>query len=250
METIEYVVRDHVARVTLNRPEKLNAINLQMRLDLRDAFTDIQKNPEVWLAILTGRGKAFCAGHDLEEPVSVGAGPTSVELFSLQLQIYKPIIAAINGVCLAQGGGLALLSDIRIASKNAKFGWPQAKWGITSVSGPTMLARRIPVNRAFELLFTGDFLTADEAHELGLVNYVTEPEEVMERGEAIAQRILANAPLAVSAMKEIVARTEGMSNEQAFKFAFLMFEKLEQTEDAKEGLRAFQEKRRPTWRGR
>jgi len=176
-----YEIKDSIAYITLNRPEKLNAIDPPMRQQLWDSFQDVKNNPEVRCAIVTGAGRAFSTGHDLVAMAAGHAneGPSTGDLYVVQSQIYKPIIAAINGICLAQGCGIALGSDIRIASSKAEFGWPQAKRGISSVSGPALLSAVVPKNIAFEFLFTGDFVNAQKAFELMLVNYVVEPEEVM-----------------------------------------------------------------------
>ena len=169
MKFVIYEVRDRIARITMNRPDKLNAINPQMRAELFEAFEDVEHNPDVWLAIITGTGRSFSVGHDLVSMAGrahPGGGPgerTTDDLYLYLSQFYKPIIAAINGICIAQGAGLALLSDIRIASDTAQFGWPQVKRGISSMSGPCLLTQEVPHNVAMELLMTGDFLGAQDA---------------------------------------------------------------------------------------
>ena len=197
-----YEIKDGIAFITLNRPEKLNAIDPPMRQILWDSFQDVQNNPEVRCAIVTGNGRAFSTGHDLVAMANARAneGPSTGDLYVVQSNIWKPIIAAINGVCLAQGCGLALGSDIRIASTEAQFGWPQVKRGIASVSGPALLAQVLPKNIAFEILFTGDFIDAEKARELMLVNHVVEPDQVLTRAEEIARKIVANAPLSLACL--------------------------------------------------
>lgn len=249
METIEYRLEGKLAYIVLNRPEKMNAVNARMRTELWQAFSDVRENPDVWAAIITGRGRAFSSGHDLLEPFG-NVKPSFADLYSLQLQIYKPLISAVNGICLAQGAAIALASDICVASEAARFGWPQVKRGISSVSGPTMLARRVPINKAFEILFTGESLTVQQALELHLVNSVVRQEELMPTAERIARKILENAPLAVWAMKEATLRTLSMPAEDAFTFASLLLGRVESTADAQEGLRAFRERRAPVWRAR
>ncbi len=249
MTTIEYRVEGKLACLALNRPEKMNAIDADMRTELWRRLSEIRDDPDVWVVIITGRGKAFSSGHDLLEPFS-DAKPSFGDLYGLQTQIYKPIIAAVNGVCLAQGCGIALSSDICVASEHATFGWPQVKRGMSSVSGPAILARRVPLNKALEILFTGEPLTAQQALELGLVNYVVGPDELMPTAERIARKILENAPLAVWAMKEATLRTLSLRQDEAYKLANLLLRQVEATEDAQEGLRAFREKRAPVWRGR
>ncbi len=146
-----YEIKEGIAYITMNRPEKLNAIDPPMRQLLWDSFQDVKNNPEVRCAIVTGAGRAFSTGHDLVAMASASAneGPTTGDLYVVQSQIFKPIIAAINGICMAQGCGIALGSDIRIASSGAQFGWPQAKRGISSVSGPALLSQVVPRNIAF-----------------------------------------------------------------------------------------------------
>lgn len=250
-ETILYDVHDKIATITLNRPEKMNAINHAMCRELWDALTDIKDNPDVWVAIITGRGRAFCAGHDLSEPFKRnGGGPTGDDLYLYQLSIYKPFICAVNGFCLAQGGGLVLCSDIRIASDQAQFGWPQVKRGISSVSGPTLLAHRLPLSRALFLLMTGRFISAQDAERFSLVNEVVPPEQLMDRTLEVAREIRGNAPLAVRAIKEVTMRGLEMGLHERVRFAGLMLERINGSADAQEGLRAFAEKRAPVWQGR
>ena len=247
-----YEIKDGIAYITLNRPEKLNAINPEMRQLLWDAFQDVKNNPEVRCAIVTGRGRAFSTGHDLVAMANARAneGPSTGDLYIVQSNIWKPIIAAINGICLAQGCGIALGSDIRVASSEAQFGWPQVKRGISSVSGPALLSQVVPRNIAFEFLFTGDFVNAEKALELMLVNYVVAPDEVMDRAEEIARKITANAPLSIAAIKEASIKGSEMGLEERVAFAQVKRNEVLETEDAKEGVRAFAEKRAPVWKGR
>ena len=247
-----YEVKDGIAYITLNRPEKLNAINPEMRELLWDAFQDVKNNPEARCAIVTGRGRAFSTGHDLVAMANARAneGPSTGDLYVEQSKIWKPIISAINGVCLAQGCGIALGSDIRIASSEARFGWPQAKRGISSVSGPALLSQVVPRNIAFEFLFTGEFVDAQKALELMLVNYVVPPEEVLPWAEEMARKITANAPLSLAAIKEASIKGSEMNLEERVAFAQQKRDEVLQTEDAQEGVRAFAEKRTPVWRGR
>ncbi|MBI2320921.1 MAG: enoyl-CoA hydratase/isomerase family protein [Chloroflexi bacterium] len=250
-ETVLYDVQDKIAVITLNRPEKMNAINHKMCQELWDVFTDVNNNPDVWVAVITGKGRAFSAGHDLSEPFKRDAGVvTGDDLYLYQLQIYKPFVCAVNGFCLAQGAGLVLCSDVRIASERAEFGWPQVKRGISSVSGPTLLAHRVPLSRAFYLLMTGRFINAQDAERLSLVNEVVPHEQLMDRTMEVAQEIRANAPLAVRAVKEVTMRGLEMGLRERVRFAGLMIERIEGTADGQEGLRAFLEKRQPIWQGR
>ena len=216
-----YGIKAGIAYITLNRPEKLNAINPEMRQLLWDAFQDVKHNPEVRCAIVTGQGRAFSTGHDLVAMANARAneGHSTGDLYVVQANIWKPIIAAINGICLAQGCGIALGSDIRVASTEAQFGWPQAKRGISSVGGPALLCQVVPRNIAFEFLFTGEFVDANRALELMLVNHVVPPEQVMPRAEEIAGKIVANAPLSIAAIKEAAIKGSEMGLEERVAFA-------------------------------
>jgi enoyl-CoA hydratase/carnithine racemase len=250
MALVEFEVKERLAIITLNRPEKMNAINAAMRAEYATALTRVRDSDDIWAVIVTGRGKAFSAGHDLSESLDVPGSPSIPDLYALQRSVMKPVITAINGFCLAQGCGIALNSDIRIASQEARFGWPQVKRGISSVSGPSMLAKVVPLNIALEFLLTGDFIDAERALQLHLVNYVVPPQEVMPKALAIARTILENAPLAVRAMKEAALRTLHMRDDDAYAFTDMLLRRIEETEDAKEGLAAFAEKRKPVWKAR
>lgn len=252
MALVEYEVKGRIASITMNRPEKLNAMNREMLEGLWQAFTNLRDDPEVWLGIVTGKGRAFSVGHDLEE-MSGGArasAGTTDELYFMAQHIWKPIIAAVNGYCLAQGAGIALGADIRVAADTAQFGWPQTKRGISSISGPVILGHRVPLGKALELLVTGEFLPASDALTLGLVNYVVPEDEVLPKAEELADKVLQNAPLAVRAMKEATVRGQHLSLHDRLNVATTIFERVGATEDAQEGLVAFQEKRDPQWKGR
>ncbi len=254
MAVVEYELRGHVAYITLNRPDKLNAIDVEMRDMLWQRLHEVNDNPEIWMAVITGNGRAFSVGHDL---VSMSGRSDALydpeisteDLYVYQSEIFKPIISAINGFCLAQGGGIALASDIRIASDQAQFGWPQAKRGIGSVSGPCMLSQRVPLNFALEFLFTGDMISAERAYELGMVNMVVPHEELMDRTDALVQKLLQNAPLPMRAIKEVAVRGLSMRLEDRVRLAGIVNRRLQRTDDAIEGIKAFQERRTPVFRG-
>jgi enoyl-CoA hydratase/carnithine racemase len=251
--TVDFEVRDKVGYVTLNRPEKLNAINHQMIGELFEVFEEVKFNPDIWAMVITGTGRAFSTGHDLVEMATtqpVGRHGSATAFYQYLQELYKPTIAAINGYCLAQGGGIALSCDIRIASDQAQFGWPQVKRGISSTSGPTILCQRIPLNIAMEMLFTGEFIDPKRAMELNLVNKVVPHEQLMDEVEAMVRKIMNNAPLAVRAIKEVGMRGLNLQMEERVRLAGLISGVVGRSEDSKEGLQAFAEKREPVWKGR
>ncbi len=248
-----------LAKVTLNRPEKLNAMDPEMFTALSEAWIEIRDDPDVWAAIVTGSGeRAFSAGADLEETVTPGHEKwdefwrTQEQLLlNRGLEVWKPIIAAVNGYCLGGGMTMVLATDIRIAGEDAKFGLTEVKRGILPGNGGTQRAvRQLPYPIAMELLLTGDHVGAGRAEKWGLVNEVVPPDETLSTAEAYAERILANGPLAVQAIKELAIRgtdlplSEGIRLEQSFGRHLWM------TEDAEEGVAAFREDRQPEWKGR
>ena len=255
MEFVVYEIRDRIAHIRMNRPDKLNAINNQMRAELFEAFEDVERNPDAWVTIITGTGRSFSVGHDLVSMAArtiPGGGPgerTTDDLYLYLSQFYKPIVAAINGICIAQGAGLALLSDIRIAADTAQFGWPQVKRGISSMSGPCLLTEQVPHNVAMEFLMTGEFVGAQDALRLNLVNRVVPADEVMSAAEAMAAKIRDNAPLAVRGIKEATLRGKGHDLAERLKIGRAIANRVEVSADAKEGLAAFKEKRAPRWTG-
>jgi enoyl-CoA hydratase len=252
-KTVEYEVKNRVAYITLNRPEKKNAINGQMRYELTQALIDVKENPEVWVAILRANGDAFSSGHDLidhDAPQPKGA-MTTMDMYVYLQRIWKPTIVAVNGICLAQGAGLALSCDIRIASREkALFGWPQSKRGIGSISAPCILSTIIPSNIAFELMYTGDLLNAEQALRLDLINKAVPHEKLWEEADLFARRILQNAPIPMRHMKEVAIRGQQMTLEDRIHLALMHFIQITLSEDAKEGMAAFKEKRDPVWKGR
>jgi len=248
----EYEVKDRVAYITLNRPEKKNAINPQMRHELTQALIDAKENFNVWVVILRAKGDAFSTGHDLVEhgaPEPKGT-MTTMDMYVYLQRIWKPTIVAVNGLCLAQGAGLVLSCDIRIAAENAQFGWPQSKRGIGSISAPCILSTILPPNLAFELMYTGDLMNAQQALRLNLVNKVVPNEKLWEEADLFAQRILQNAPIPMRHMKEVAVRGKEMNLEDRIHLALLHFVQITLSEDAKEGITAFKERREPVWKGR
>lgn len=253
MSEVIYEIRGKIATVTLNRPEKLNAINANMSIQLREAFLDVRDNEDVWIMVLRANGRVFSAGRDIVERTGSETIPLAArngEIYALLSEIKKPTIAAINGLCLAAAAGFIFCTDIRIAETSVKFAWPQAGMGISSVSGPTILARQMPENLALEYMYTGKHLSAQEALRWGLVNHVVEDGKSREAADGLALELLDRAPLSMQVMKESMIRTRELAPKEAFTLATELANIAGATQDAQEGLNAFKEKRQPRWQGR
>lgn len=253
-QAVRYFVRDHIAHLVLARPEKRNAINRAMRREVQAAYFDVKNNPDVWLLILSAEGAVFCAGKDLLEKVAPededGTVLSNDELYEYQRGIYKPIICALDGPCLAQGAGFALNSDVVIMSERASIGWPQVLRGISSVSGPTFCAHALPWVAAMGYLMRGRPIPAQECLRWGLASEVVSSADLMSAAERWAAEILKSAPLAVRAVKEAARRGQDMSYESRMYMARDVANRILASEDSKEGIRAFQEKRPPVWKAR
>lgn len=251
-DLIRFDLEDRIATITINRPEKKNAINNAASRELYSAFERVREDTEVWIAILTGEGDSFSSGRDLVERAEVGdlPGPTNAKIYELMRGVYKPTISAINGWCIAAATGFAFSMDIRIAEVGTRFMWPHAKRGIASVSGPGVLARIIPENIAFEYMFTGKVMSSDEALRWGLVNHVVPDGTSKSAAMELAREMRALAPLSMRAMKEARLRTTNMRVEDAYIVAKDRIRVLDDSYDKQEGLMAFKEKRDPVWRGR
>jgi len=262
MNEVLYEVRGHVAYITLNRPEAMNALNTPLRQRLLQAFLDFRESAEAWVAIVTGAGeRAFCAGADLKEMSQRNralheGGHDSFwdpEVASLNrgLQVGKPVIAAINGYCLAGGLELALACDIRVAGAGSQFALTEVMRGIIPGGGGTQrLPRLIPMGIALEMLYTGDRIDATEAQRIGLVNRVVPPAEVIPAAEQLVERICRNAPLSVRAIKEAAYRGAETSLEDGLRIEALLARIIRTTTDSVEGPTAFAEKRSAVWLGR
>ena len=248
----------HVAVVTLNRPEALNAMNRAIRDELIDATFRVKNDDNLRVMVLTGTGRAFCAGADLKERAKgesdQSSGPASVINSSpsfTTLDIGKPIIAAINGYALGGGLEMSLACDIRIASNNATFGLPVIVRGFfPGGGGPLKLPRLIPRAMAMEMLLTGDPIDANTALQWGLISRVVEPDELLPTAMQLANRIASHAPLAVKANRELAYATDDMSLSQVQRMSAFSRWIVGQTEDAHEGPRAFVEKREPEYKGK
>ena len=258
-----YEVSGRVATITINRPEALNAINMDVGLGLSEALTSFSTDPEVWAAVITGAGdKAFSAGADLKAiaagqmtRISVPGEPGLADL--LRRYIDKPVIAAVNGFALGGGMEVALACDLIVASERATFGLPEVTRGLTAAGGGMLrLPRQLPLKTAMYYVLTGERMTATQALQWGLVNEVVPHAEVLEKAQALAARICANAPVAVRESKAVVYRSldarlyDGHQAEQAWAISDAATARARSSEDAMEGPRAFAEKRPPRWTGR
>src|SRR5688572_22729123 len=254
--TVLYALDDHIATITYNRPEVLNAVNGELRRDLNAAFTRFRDEEDAWVAIVTGAGRAFCAGADLKDGAgSTGSFPASfweiptINSFESGLELFKPTIAAVNGPCIGYGLTGALACDFIIASERASFSYPEVRLGQPTIVGAIRLPRRVSWADAMELLLTGDRIDAARAHEMGLVWKVVEHDALLAAANDLARRLCQSAPLAVRATKEVALRTRSMPWIEAVRFGETMRKVANQTEDVAEARRAAAEGRPPNWRG-
>ncbi len=256
--TLLYALEDAVAVVTVNRPEKYNALNRQTLADLEDVFGRIERDPAVRAVILTGAGeKAFVAGADINELADLDPlrarehARRGQRLYSRIEGLPKPVIAAINGFALGGGLELAMACTLRVASETARLGQPEIKLGIIPGYGGTQrLPRLVGKGAALALLLTGEPVTAQEAWRIGLVQQVVPPAELMAAARQWAARMLANAPLAIGLCLDAVNRGLEMPLEAALDWEAAQFALTCATDDMREGTRAFLEKRRAEFRGR
>lgn len=254
---IIYEKKDAVAVLTINREDRLNAIDAQTSSEMYRAWEDFRDDSSLRVAILTGVGpKSFSTGMDLVatargENQFEGGKPVPFGGFTKRMPIYKPIIAAINGFCLAGGMELALACDIRICTPEARFGLPEVRWAIMPGAGGTQrMPRAIPQAWANYLILTGEQMDAETALRVGLVSHVVPREELMDRAMQIAAVICERGPLAVRAAKEAIQRGLDMPLDHGLAYEDLVLLRLMETDDAKEGPRAFAEKRKPDYKGR
>lgn len=246
-----------VLRLTINRPERRNALNPELIEALRGAFAGASRDPEVRVIVLGAVGdKAFCAGADLDPNAGTFgfdyAAPTTAyaDLLRVARGVTVPVIGRINGFCLAGGMGLLAICDMAVASSTARFGLPEVKVGLFPMQVAALMQTMLPPRKFAEMCYTGEMLSAAEALEAGLVNYVVEPDQLAVKTDELAAKVAANSPTGIRRGKHALTAMTGMTFEQAITYMEAQVGLLPLTEDAKEGMAAFAEKRAPDWTGK
>lgn len=256
--------RNKIAYITLNRPEKRNAANAALQAALGEAWREVNRDPDVWIAILTGAGnEAFCAGGDLGENLARARGemaaPSGVAPIGERphppgyagiAEVFKPVIAAVNGYAAGGGFGLALSCDIRLCSENAKFGASEVRWSHMAGGQAYILPRTVPLGWAFWLCLTGQFIDAQTAYQIGIVQGVYPQEKLMEEATKLAETINANGQIVVQQTKQFIYNSLDMPLSMAKKMERIYYQRVRQSPDYDEGSAAFVERRRPRYTGR
>jgi enoyl-CoA hydratase len=250
----------HTLVVTMNRPEARNALSGEMMDTMREAWDRVNDDPEIRVAILTGAGGAFCAGADLKAMTTSHPGDSFegggwdlsvIKPLLKGFRLTKPLIAAVEGPAIAGGTEILQATDIRVAGESARFGVSEPRWGLYPLGGSAVrLVRQLPYTVAADLLLTGRHIKAPEAKEIGLIGHVVPDGTALEKAREIADAIAANGPLAVQAILRTIRDTEGMHEDEAFKLDAKVGAPVFSSEDAKEGPKAFAEKRAPQFSGR
>jgi E-phenylitaconyl-CoA hydratase len=255
-EHVGYEQDGHVVTITYRRPEVLNAINGAMRQDLNAAWERFRDDQDAWVAIVTGEGRAFCAGADLKDGAgSVGTWPgtfweiPTLNSFESGWEIFKPTIAAVNGPCIGYGLTAAAHCDFLIAADSATFSYPEVKIGVPTIVGALRLPPKIGWQGAMELLLLGDPIDATRAKEIGLAWKVVPDDQLMTEATALADRLCQGAPLAQRAIKEMATRGRDLPWSESVRFGETMRKVAGATDDAAEGMRAAAEGRPPEWKG-
>lgn len=267
LSVVLFEVRDHVALVTINRPEARNAVSPEVAVRLAEAWERVRDDDAVRVAVVTGAGdRAFCAGADLARLIPLISGARKAEdewdhalardpgisdrALLREFDTVKPVIAAVNGFAIAGGMEMLQATDIRVAAEDARFGLQEVKWGLFPISGSTVrLPRQIPYGAAMEILLTGDLIDARRAYEVGLVNRVVPKEKVLESALGIADKIVGNGPIAVREIRRSARSNLGLPEKQALRQELEIGRPVFATRDAREGPRAFVEKRKPRFEG-
>ena len=257
MSYIIYEKKDHIAYITFNRPERMNALGTELSQQLRDAETQFTDDDDAWIAIYTGAGdRAFCAGLDLKEAAETGTKDGRIRVPSQRMkgkppiEPLKPTIAAVNGVSYGGGMELALRCDMRICSENAIFCLAEVKVGLCPPTGSLNLPRLIGLSNAMWWLMSGEPIDAQEAYRIGLVSKVVPVNELLPTATKMAQIICENSPLAVRATKQLARLGLEAPMDYAFRLGLGLIDSVWGSEDAVEGARAFAEKRKPVWKMR
>ena len=256
--SIDFDLLDNIALITINRPESRNALDLEHYEALSDAWSRVRDDNDIRAAIVTGAGdKAFCAGADLKS--YIGRNPELSELWLTQkaqllnrgLEVWKPVIAAVNGACVGGGMTLLLATDIRIAVRDARIGVTEVQHGVIPANGGTQrLLQQIPHCVAMEMLLTGQPISAEKAERWGLINAVVEREALLERAFEYAHSISANAPLAVQAVKELALRSRDMGLSAGLRMEQFVSRILQTSEDVGRAREAFANKQKPEFHGK
>jgi enoyl-CoA hydratase len=245
--------RDRVLVITINRPDQRNAVNAAVAAGIAAALDELDADPELSLGVLTGAGKGFCAGMDLKAFVageSPYAGDRGFAGITRRASV-KPLIAAVEGFAVAGGLEVALACDLIVAARGAKLGVPEVKRSLVAAAGALLrLPRSLPRNVAMELALTGDPISAERGAELGLVNRLAEPGKTLDTALELAEAIAGNGPLALTATKRILTEAPDWPDSEFFERQGEVVRPVMESEDAREGARAFAEKRAPVWRGR
>ncbi len=259
--SIDYERDGHIVTITINRPETRNSLDMEHFRDLAHAWAAFRDDPAAWVAVVTGVGEDFCTGADLKKfiPELTGELPRpdgwdaddAIHAVLHRFPVYKPIVAAVNGTCVAGGFEMLGCTDIRVAVPAARFAVMEPKRGLFAGGGSTVrLPRQLPYAFAMELLLTADLVDAERALVMGLINRVVVADQLMDTAYGYAERITANAPLAVWATKQSAVEGLALDLQSAYDNETRHSDRIFATEDAKEGPRAFAEKRPPRWQGR